>query len=299
MSYLQKLKKSQKENLERLKKRIEDSDTKYTKDDRYWTLTRDNAGNGSALIRFLPSKEGEDVEYVKYFEHVFQVPETKRWYIEKSRTTLGEPDPVSEMNSKLWNSGDQNTAKQRKRNLRYVSNILVIKDPAHPENEGKVFLFTYVKKIYDKIKKLTHPTNDLEEVESINPFDVFTGCNFKLKTKKVAGFANYDDSEFSSQSVLCDGDEEQIERVLSSLYSLKEEVAPDKFKSYDELKKRLDHVLGNSSSFKKNKSEDNDEDLSDTSNDDSPPWENSSSNRVEDDDDDKFLERLKKEISND
>ena len=184
-----------------------------------------------------------DPSFVRYWDHSFKGP-TGQWYIEKSRTTIGEDDPVSEYNSKLWNSGDEDKkaiASKQKRNLRYVANILVVKDPAHPENEGKVFMFRYGKKIQDKIEKMMKPEYDGDE--KVNPFDLWSGVNFRLRIKTVAGFPNYDDSEFDrSQSAIADDDDE-IEAIWTKRYNLSEIISPETFKSYDELKARFDLVL--------------------------------------------------------
>ena len=211
-------------------------------DDRLWKPEVDKAGNGYAVIRFLPAVDGEDMPWAKLYTHAFQG--SGGWYIENSLTTLGSKDPVSEYNSQLWNSGidaDKEVARKQKRKLSYYSNIYVVKDPANPDNEGKVFLFRYGKKIFDKITAAMQP--EFEDEEAINPFDFWQGANFKLKIKKVAGFWNYDSSEFAAPSALLD-DDEALEALWKKEYSLSELVSPDQFKSYDDLKKRLDYVLG-------------------------------------------------------
>ena len=211
-------------------------------DERLWKPEVDKAGNGYAVIRFLPAVDGEDMPWAKLYTHAFQG--SGGWYIENSLTTLGSKDPVSEYNSQLWNSGidaDKEVARKQKRKLSYYSNIYVVKDPANPDNEGKVFLFRYGKKIFDKITAAMQP--EFEDEEAINPFDFWAGANFKLKIKKVAGFWNYDSSEFAAPSALLD-DDEALEALWKKEYSLSELVSPDQFKSYDDLKKRLDYVLG-------------------------------------------------------
>ena len=211
-------------------------------DDREWKPTVDKAGNGYAVIRFLPAVEGDDLPWAKYWDHFFQGP-TGQWYVEKSLTTISKDDPVSEMNSKLWNTGieaDKDTARKRKRRLHYVSNIYVVSDPENPENEGKVFLFRYGKKIFDKITAAMSP--EFEDEKAINPFDFWEGANFKLKIRKVDGFWNYDKSEFEDTSKLFEDDSE-ADKVWQSQYSLAEFTAASNFKSYDELKTRLDAVL--------------------------------------------------------
>jgi hypothetical protein len=214
-------------------------------DDRLWRLECDKSGNGYAVIRFLPAPNGEDLPFVKLYSHAFQGP--GGWFIENSLTTLNQKDPVSEMNSELWNNGTdagKEIARKQKRKLTYVSNIYVVKDPANPDNEGKVFLYKFGKKIFDKITAAMQP--EFEDETPIDPFDFWQGANFKLKAKNVAGYRNYDSSEFSSQGALLD-DDDAMEAIWKKQYSLAELVASDQFKSYDELKKRLDYVLGNKS----------------------------------------------------
>ena len=212
-------------------------------DDRLWKLDVDKSGNGYAVIRFLPAPDGEDLPFVKLYSHAFQG--SGGWYIENSLTTLGQKDPVSEYNTQLWNNGTDSgkeTARKQKRKLTYTSNIYVVKDPANPENEGKVFLFKYGKKIFDKLTAAMQP--EFEDEEAIDPFDFWQGANFKLKAKNVAGYRNYDSSEFAAQSPLLD-DDDALEALWKKELSLAEIVAADQFKSYDDLKRRLNYVLGN------------------------------------------------------
>jgi hypothetical protein len=212
-------------------------------DDRLWKLEVDKGGNGYAVIRFLPAPNGEDLPFVKLYSHAFQGP--GGWFIENSLTTLGQKDPVSEYNSLLWNNGTdagKDAARKQKRKLTYISNIYVVKDPANPQNEGKVMLYKYGKKIFDKLTAAMQP--EFEDEEAIDPFDFWQGANFKLKAKNVAGYRNYDSSEFAAQSALLD-DDDAMEGIWKKQFSLEEFVAPDQFKSYDELKTRLDYVLGN------------------------------------------------------
>ena len=211
-------------------------------DDRLWKPEVDKAGNGYAVIRFLPAPDGEDLPWAKLYTHAFQG--TGGWFIENSLTTLGQKDPVSEYNSQLWNSGvdsDKEVARKQKRKLSYYSNVYVVKDPSNPSNEGKVFLFRYGKKIFDKITAAMQP--EFEDETPINPFDFWAGANFKIKIKKVAGYWNYDSSEFAAPAPLLD-DDDAMEAVWKQEHSLAEIVAPDQFKSYADLKKRLDYVLG-------------------------------------------------------
>jgi hypothetical protein len=211
-------------------------------DDRFWSPSVDKAGNGYAVIRFLPPSKGEELPWVRVWNHGFQGP-SGRWYIENSLTTLNLPDPVSEINSELWNSGvesNKEIARKQKRRLTYISNILVVKDSANPQNEGKVFLFKFGKKIFDKIKDIMQP--QFEDEEPINPFDFWKGANFKLKIRNVEGYRNYDKSEFDVISTIANSDDD-IETIWNQQYALQPFVDPKNFKSYDELKKKLDLVL--------------------------------------------------------
>jgi len=215
---------------------------KSYKDERLWKPELDKSGNGYAVLRFLPSCEGEDLPWVKLWSHAFQGP-TGQWYIENSLTTTGGKDPVSEHNTALWNSGvesDKEIARKQKRKLQYYSNIYVESDSKHPENNGKVFLFRYGKKIFDKIMESMQPA--FPDDVAVNPFDFWKGANFKLKIRKVDGYWNYDKSEFDSPTAIFDNDD-AIEGVWKKQYSLNEFTAPSNFKSYDELKTRLDTVL--------------------------------------------------------
>ena len=212
-----------------------------SKDDRFWQPEVDKAGNGYAVIRFLPPPSGEDYPWVRIWNHGFQGP-TGKWYIENSLTTIGKPDPVSELNTELWNSGieaNKDVVRKQKRRLTYISNIYVVKDPTHPENEGKVFLFKYGKKIFDKIKDVMQP--QFEDEEPVNPFDFWKGANFKLKIRNVEGYRNYDKSEFDSVAVLNE-DDNMLEKIWKNQHSLQEFLDPKHFKSYDELKAKLNAV---------------------------------------------------------
>ena len=211
-------------------------------DERLWKPTMDKTGNGYAVIRFLPAPKGEDLPWVKLWNHAFQGP-TGQWFIENSLTTLGNNDPVSEYNSKLWNSGiesDKEIARKQKRKLQYFSNIYVVSDSANPQNEGGVFLYRFGKKIFDKVMEAMQPA--FEDETPINPFDFWNGANFKLKLRKVDGYWNYDKSEFEGVSALSDNDD-VLEGIYKKQYSLNEFTAASNFKSYDELKTRLDMVL--------------------------------------------------------
>jgi len=228
---------------EKLVKQVEKmNNSAGSADDRLWKLECDKAGNGFAVIRFLPAPEGEDMPFVKTYSHAFQG--TGGWLIDNCLTTLNQKCPVCEHNSSLWNSGidaNKEVARKQKRKLSYISNIYVVKDPANPENEGKVFLFKYGKKIFDKILEAMNP--EFEDDAKIDPFDFWTGADFKLKAKNVAGYRNYDSSAFANQSALND-DDEVLEAIWKKQHSLNEFVDPTIFKSYEDLKKRLDNVLG-------------------------------------------------------
>lgn len=239
------LKKNRNKSLEKLNAQLEKISTKSYSDPnegKFWKPTRDKAGNGFAVIRFLPAPNGEEMPFVRVWDHGFQGP-TGLWYIENSLTTLGQDDPVSEFNSKLWNSGvesDKDQARKQKRRLKYVSNIYVLKDPANPENEGKVFLYAFGKKIFDKLNDLMNPT--FEDEEPVNPFDLWEGANFRLKIRQFEGYPNYDKSEFDAPEPLFD-DDDKMEDVWKTQHSLQELLDPKNFKSYAELKTKLYRVL--------------------------------------------------------
>ena len=218
-------------------------------DDRFWKPTRDKAGNGYAVVRFLPAGEGEDLPWVKYWDHGFKGP-TGLWYIENSLTSIGQPDPVSEANSVLWNTGrdeDKATARERKRRLHYVSNILVVSDPSNPANEGKVFLYKFGKKIFDKIMDVMQP--QFADEDPVNPYDFWEGADFKIKIRQVEGWVNYDKSEFASPTALHEGDEDKLEKLFNGLYSLNDLVDPKNYKTYAELSAKMNKVLGVSAGF--------------------------------------------------
>ena len=210
-------------------------------DDTMWKPELDKSGNGYAVVRFLPTPQGEEMPWVSYWDHGFQGP--GGWYIEKSLTTLNKKDPVSEYNTTLWNSGieaNKEQARKQKRRLHYVSNVYVVSDPKNPDNEGRVFKYRFGKKIFEQLKEAISPA--FEDESAINPFDMTEGANFKIKIRKVDGYWNYDKSEFDSTSPL--GDEAMINSTFSQVHSLSEVISPDEFKSYDELKEKLDRVLG-------------------------------------------------------
>ena len=220
------------------------AETKSYDDDRFWKPTRDKAGNGYAVVRFLPAKEGEDLPWVRYWDHGFKGP-TGLWYIENSLTSIGQEDPVSESNSVLWNSGrdeDKALARERKRRLHYISNVLVVSDPENPQNEGKVFLYQFGKKIFDKIMDVMQP--QFADEQPVNPYDFWEGADFKIKIRKVEGWVNYDKSEFSKPAALFEGDEARLTEVYNKLYSLQDFLKPENYKTYDELKMKLNRVLG-------------------------------------------------------
>jgi len=224
-------------------------------DERIWKPTVDKAGNGYAVIRFLPAPEGEELPWVRYWDHGFKGETTGMWYIEKSLTSIGQKDPVSEVNSRLWNSGvdaDKETARRQKRRLHYVSNIYVVSDPENPQNEGKVFLYVYGKKIFDKLMDSMQP--QFQDEDPVNPFDLWEGADFKLKIRQVEGYRNYDRAEFAKPAALAD--DEQLEEVYAKAYPLNEFTDPANYKSYEELKARLDAVLGVGGDFTPQQQED-------------------------------------------
>ena len=215
--------------------------TSSFQDDRFWKPELDKSGNGYAIIRFLPQAADEELPWGRLWNHAFKGP--GGWYIENSLTTINKKDPVSEYNTELWNSGnesDKDIARKQKRVLKYYANIYVVSDAKHPENEGKVMLFRFGKKIFDKITEAMNP--EFADEEALNPFDLWKGADFKLKIRKVDGYWNYDKSEFAAPSQLLETDEE-LEEVWNNEHSLKAFVAPDQFKSYDELKEKLNRVL--------------------------------------------------------
>ena len=218
-------------------------DKKTYGDDTFWKPELDKSVNGYAVVRFLPTPEGDEMPWVSYFDHGFQGP--GGWYIEKSLTTIGKKDPVSEYNTSLWNTGieaNKEQARKQKRRLHYVSNIFVVSDPKNPDNEGKVFQYRYGKKIFEMLKEAISPA--FEDESAINPFDLRgEGANFKIKIRKVDGYWNYDKSEFDSPANLFE-DEARLENIAMSTKSLSEIISPSKFKSYEELKEKLDRVLG-------------------------------------------------------
>jgi hypothetical protein len=212
-------------------------------DNRFWKPTLDKSSNGYAVIRFLPPVEGEDLPWVRQFSHGFQGK--GGWFIENCPTTIGQKCPVCEANNELWNSGiesDKKIARDRKRKLAYISNILVISDPSAPQNEGKIFLYKYGKKIFEKIEEKMHP--QFQDEEAVNPFDFWKGADFKLKVRKVDGYINYDKSEFANSAPLFGGDDAQLEGLWKKQYALKEFTNANEFKGYDELKRKFDSVIG-------------------------------------------------------
>ncbi len=240
--------KSSSSNFDKLTKALEQnlapedqSNKNKYQDDRFWKPELDKTGNGYAVLRFLPAVEGEDLPWQRIWSHAFQ--DKGGWFIENSLTTLGQKDPVSEENSRLWNTGldsDKDIARKRKRKLSYYSNIMIVSDPKHPENEGKVFLFKFGKKIFDKITESMQPA--FEDESPINPFDFWKGANFKLKIRKVDGYWNYDKSEFEGVSALAESDD-KIKEVWSKQHALKPFLDLSNFKTYDELKEKLNRVI--------------------------------------------------------
>ena len=260
------------------------------KDDRFWQPTVDKAGNGMAILRFLPEPSGEELPWVRVFSHGFQGP--GGWYIENSLTTLNQKDPVSEYNSKLWNNGTdvgKEQARKQKRRLQYISNVYVVKDSANSENEGKVFLYKYGKKIFDKLNEAMQPA--FEDETPVNPFDFYEGANFRLKARNVEGYRNYDKSEFDSPVEFLDGDDDALEEVWNQQYSLQDFVAPEQFKSYAELEAKLNRVLGLDGSPNPSRAETVEDDLEEEVK-SSPVMREAPAPKVEEDDDLSFFEKL-------
>lgn len=258
MSDFASLKKSRGSSLNKLIQETEKLQTKSGgwggADERLWKPEVDKAGNGYAVIRFLPEPSGEDLPYARVFDHGFQGP--GGWYIENSLTSIGEKDPLGEYNSTLWNNGTdagKEQARKQKRRLKYYANIYVVKDPSNPANEGKVFLYQFGKKIFDKLSEAMNP--EFEDENPINPFDFWEGADFKLKIRKVEGYRNYDKSDFDAPSALLDDDAE-LEKVYNSLYSLQEFLDPKNFKTYAELETKLNRVLGLNGTAPKTTAED-------------------------------------------
>lgn len=263
-------------------------------DDRFWSPSVDKAGNGYAVIRFLPAPPNEDVPFIRMFDHGFQGP--GGWYIENSLTTLGKNDPVSEYNSQLWNSGveaNKEIARKQKRRLHFISNIYVVTDSGNPENEGKVFLFKYGKKIFDKLNEAMNP--QFADEAPLNPFDLWAGANFKLKIRNVEGYRNYDKSEFDTSKPLL-SDDEELEKVWKSEHSLQAFLDASNFKTYDELKARLMKVLAEASAVKSVRAEE--EDLPwKTDEEDAPTFKAAAAPKLaaaDEDEDDESLEFFKK-----
>lgn len=238
------LKKNRQSNFDKLTSELTKLNTSQgsNDDNRFWRPEVDKAGNGYAVIRFLPAPGGEDIPFVRVWDHGFQGP--GGWYIEKSLTTLGQKDPVSEYNTQLWNNGTEagkEQVRKQKRRLTYISNVYVIKDTANPQNDGKVFLFKYGKKIWDKLNLAMNP--EFEDETPINPFDLWEGANFKVKIRNVEGYRNYDKSEFDTAGPLFD-DDDKLESIWKQEHALNEFINPANFKTYDELKDKLYRVLG-------------------------------------------------------
>lgn len=237
------LKKSSVTSMKALAEKLNSEKTKdYGPDERFWTPDIDKGGNGYAVIRFLPAPEDHDMPYVKVYSHGFK--EGTRWYIEGCPTTVGGKCPACDANNILWETGDkanQDIVRKRKRQLQYIANILVISDSKRPENEGKVFLWKFGKKIFEKITQAIEP--EFQDEKAINPFDFWAGANFKLKIRNFEGFRNYDKSEFEAASSLFDGDDGALEKLWKSEISLKEFVSPEAFKAYDVLKAKFEQIV--------------------------------------------------------
>jgi hypothetical protein len=293
MSSFGQLKKKSQANIDALSREI-DKITKSSesyRDDRFWTPERDKTGNGYAVIRFLPPSEGEDLPWVRLFSHGFQGK--GGWFIENCPTTLGLPCPVCEKNSELWNSGvesDKEIARARKRKLNYISNIYVVSDPANKQNEGKVFLYKYGKKIFDKISEKMKP--QFEDETPMNPFDFWAGASFKLKIRTVQGYVNYDKSEFDTSSEFLDGNDKELEKIWNLQHSLREFVSPSQFKGYEELSTKFGQVIQGSSSAGKSTIADVESDESSFEKKFSSKTKSSSFDTAEDEDAMSYFEKL-------
>jgi hypothetical protein len=244
MSTFADMKKNRRNTMESIRTVVEKTqkDTQSYQDDRFWKPEQDKGGNGFAVVRFLAQTDGEDIPWIKYWDHGFQGP--GGWFIENCLTSINQKCPLCEYNTQLWNNGpesDKDQVRKQKRRLRHVSNIYVVHDPANPQNEGKVMLYRYGKKIYDKLSEAMNP--EFKDEVAFNPFDLWEGANFKLKIRKVDGWPNYDRSEFDHQNPLFENDDE-IESAWKKQYKLQEFLAPEQYKSYDELKTHLTRVLG-------------------------------------------------------
>ena len=269
------LKKSSNDSMKRLLNEAEKlkkggGESSY-EDNRIWKPTLDKSSNGYAVIRFLPASEGEDLPWIRQFSHGFQGK--GGWYIENCPTTVGGKCPVCEANNEMWNSGvesNKSIARDRKRKLSYISNIMVISDPSAPQNEGKVFLYKYGKKIFEKIEEKMHP--QFQDEEAVNPFDYWKGADFKLKVRKVDGYVNYDKSEFANPAPLFGGDDAKLEALWKTQYSLKEFTNPKEYKAYDELKRKFDMVMSGGTNAPKRAEEiDDSEETSEESSWSAPP----------------------------
>ena len=292
MSFSQLKKKSQ-ANIDALSKEIEkiSKGSESYKDDRFWAPERDKSGNGFAVIRFLPPPQNEDLPWARLFSHGFQGK--GGWFIENCPTTLGLPCPVCEANNELWNSGvesDKDIARQRKRKLSYISNIYVVSDPANKQNEGKVFLYKFGKKIFDKISEKMKP--QFEDESPVNPFDFWSGANFKLKIRTVQGYVNYDKSEFDNPSQFLEGNDKELEKIWNMQYSLKEFNSPEQFKGYEELSSKLKLVLSGTGSGKSSIVDDADSLVSSVDKKSSKPKKESFDSEGEDEDAMSYFEKL-------
>lgn len=262
---------------------------KFERDERYWSPELDKNGEGGATLRFLPAPSGEDVPFVRKFSYGFKGP-SGRWFIENSPETLGNPCPVREFTGSLWDTGleeKKEEARKYKRRLGFITNVYVVKHKARPSDEGKVFLYEFGKKIWDKLNDKMSP--DDEDKKPLNPFDLWNGANFRLKVVNVSGFRNYDKSEFDEASQLAPTDEE-MEKIWRQAHSLQAEIAEDKFKSYDELKKKLNYVLGLSGDSSRRDAEERVRETFSSTDDGTPPFDTQS--KSDDDDDLAWLKKL-------
>jgi hypothetical protein len=282
----QSMKKNRMKVLDSIKEANAKPATESVGDNRFWKMKVDKAGNGQAVIRFLPTPDNEDLPYVKYFSHFVQGP-SGLYYSENCPTTISKDCPVCEANRELWNSGydtDKEVARKNKRKINYVSNILVLRDPANPENEGKSFLFSYGVKIYDMLMAQMNP--EFDDEEPVIPFDFWEGADFKLRAKNVGGYRNYDSSLFNKPSELYDGDEDKLKSLYESLYSLVEFVDPGKYKSDEELGSRWKKVMGSDLVSRETLEEMVEKEAPTAGRSEAPPKQKVVDKQTEDDDDD-------------
>ncbi len=270
------------QKLAEMKKKEEES--KSFGDSRFWRFTFDKATmKGSAIIRFLPDRPSDDaLPYVNYFSHWFNYHDGSQTlvYNQNCITSIGKQCPVCTKNRKYWKSPhpeDEKIARDRKRKSHFVSNILVIKDPANPDNEGKVFLWDFGPQLASYYKRaMFGPDKDDEDFDEEKdysselwyPQDFFEGANFLVKStkKKNSKFLTYTISKWADPSPIFEGlDEDEMEEKLDEIFKkvtpLDEWMEPDKFPSEDETRKKLACILGDD--YEEPSTTDDDDDIED------------------------------------